>query len=189
MIVLNNMKCDLPSAASPNTPEWLSCLGIFYDKRLFIFLFECTWIAQPLLHVYFWHGNCGNVQSSSRKSTSKKKKKNWNEDSIHTFCELCDQRNLSSFFLPFCLSFLLRFFVISQSSSLLMVATTYLFPYQSKYVQKFLVLCLTVNWTHQDSLHRCETDTPSHKNVTFFKKIICWMGYGLNYTQPIYSYE
>lgn len=39
-------------AASPNT-KWLSCLGIFYDKRLFIFLFECTWIGQPFYMCIF----------------------------------------------------------------------------------------------------------------------------------------
>lgn len=43
--VLFFLKCDLRCEFASANTKWLSCLGIFYDKRLFIFLFHCTRIA------------------------------------------------------------------------------------------------------------------------------------------------
>lgn len=144
-----------------NEQQMIELFGHFYDKRLFIFLFECTWIAQTAWCLEFSTLTVGISISISKMHTTQTVRF-VSCDQRNGICHLC---HFADHFFSVVNSLGIKQGTLPCSSPLMWL------PHMHRpirYVQKFLVFCLTVNWTHQDLLHRQEIDTPSHKNVTFF---------------------
>lgn len=129
-----------------NEHQMIELFGHFLWQTSLHFSVRMHLNCLTILHVYFSTEGLWESLSSSRKIHDEEEKHTHTHDILWIvtkgICRLCH----------FTRKFFLREFT-SQAVAFWNVATTSTLGYRTSYVQNFLVLCLTVNWTHQDSLH------------------------------------